>query len=61
MNDLYPQFQFQAICTRSEIFLCVATGSYLYWDDIPYSYQYTAIVQQGFKIMQHLVSGTSAE
>ena len=29
---------------HSEIFLCVATGTYLYWDDIiPYSYQYTAI------------------
>ena len=49
------------MCTCSETFLCVDTGSYLYWDDLPSSYQYTAIVQQGFKIMQHLVSGALAE
>lgn len=39
----------------------LANGSYLYWDDMPYSYHYTAIVQQRFKIMQHPVSGTSVE
>jgi len=39
----------------------LANGSYLYWDDMPYSYHYTAIVQQCFKIMQHPVSGTSVE
>ena len=55
MNDLYPQLQFQAICTRSEIFLCVATGSYLYWDDM----SYTAVFQDHATSGEWNISGVS--